>query len=159
MILGYLLTVHAKRRMDSRRINLEALEATLWFGRKIHIRGAVVYAIGKREARKWVECGIDLSQYEGLQAVCSLDRHVITVYRSHDFRSLRPRYHRRDRRRWFPGVTLQDADAICCSLLRPSTIDESASGLATKTSSPVTVGTQARRQSKVSSSGDTVRVT
>lgn len=91
----YPLTKHAKQQMDARRVRAEALAATLSFGRKVHIRGAIIYAIGKREARKWGRRGIDLSRFEGVQAVCSPDGAVMTVYRNRDLHQLRPR-----RRRW-----------------------------------------------------------
>jgi hypothetical protein len=91
----YPLTKHAKQQMDARRVRVEALAATLSFGRKVHIRGAIIYAIGKRESRKWGRQGIDLSPFEGVQAVCSPDGAIMTVYRNRELRRLRPH-----RRRW-----------------------------------------------------------
>jgi hypothetical protein len=95
----YPLTEHARRRMDARRIAAEAVAATLRFGRRVHVRGAVIYAIGKREARKWARRGVNLSRHEGLQVVCSHEGAVLTVYRNRELRGLRPHRHRRNSRR------------------------------------------------------------
>lgn len=95
MTEDYPLTKHAKQQMDARRVPVEALAATLSFGRKVHIRGAVIHAIGKREARKWGRHGIDLSRFEGVQAVCSPGGAIMTVYRNRELSRLRPH-----RRRW-----------------------------------------------------------
>jgi hypothetical protein len=88
----YELTEHAKRRMLSREINLDAVEAALSYGRKVYVRGAVIFAIGKTEARAWIRRGIDLWKHRGVQVVCSVDRRVavVTVYRSRDLRRLSP---------------------------------------------------------------------
>jgi hypothetical protein len=89
----YLLTKHARQQMDARRIPAEAVVATLRFGRRVHVRGAVIHAIGRREAQKWDRYGVSLSRHEGLQVVCSPDGAVLTVYRNRELRGLRP--HRR----------------------------------------------------------------
>jgi len=91
MMGGYELTKHAKQRMEARRISIEALGAALWFGPMVYLRGAVIFALGRKEARRWASHAVDLSEYEGVQVVCSHDAQVLTVYRSHNFRRLRPR--------------------------------------------------------------------
>ncbi len=48
----YPLTKHAKQQMDARRVRVEALTATLSFGRKVHIRGAIIYASPARLTRR-----------------------------------------------------------------------------------------------------------
>ena len=93
MIGNYFLTKHAKQQMDARRIPAEAVAAALEFGRTMHVRGAVIHAIGKREARKWDRFDVNLLRYEGIQAVCSPEGAVMTVYRNRELRQLRP--HRR----------------------------------------------------------------
>lgn len=95
---GYPITRHAWQRMCARGISLAALDATLTYGRVAHIRNAAIYAIGRSEVSRYRRHGADLAAYEGIQVVCSLDGKVMTVYRNHDFRSLRPR--RRRRPRW-----------------------------------------------------------
>ena len=77
------LTDHARNRLTSRRIPTEAVEMALLFGREKHVRGATLYAIGRRE--------VDLKGYEGIQVVCVEDHVVVTAYRNRDFRGLRPR--------------------------------------------------------------------
>ena len=88
---GYKLTKHAKQMMDSRRITAGAVAAALRFGRKVFIRKAMIFALGKRESQKWAAHAVSLSKYEGIHVVCSLDYDVITVFRNHNFRYSRPR--------------------------------------------------------------------
>lgn len=99
-VRGKAVTDHARKRMTGRRISPEALEAVLTYGREVYVRGAQVYAIGKKEVERYQRDGIDLSAYEGIQVVCSVDDTVMTTYRNHDFRGLRPRsrnnYYRRE---------------------------------------------------------------
>lgn len=83
---------HAHRRMNARGIGREMVEQVLAFGRVARIRGAEIYAVGRREVQQWAERGVDLREAEGVQVVCSLlDGTVITVYRNRDFRGLKPR--------------------------------------------------------------------
>jgi len=86
---GCPITRHAKHRMDCRRITATAVDAALTYGREVPTRGAFVYAIGRKEVKLWLELGVDLSNYSGLQVVCSTDAVVLTAYRNKDFRMLR----------------------------------------------------------------------
>ncbi|MFC1572669.1 DUF4258 domain-containing protein [Candidatus Eisenbacteria bacterium] len=88
---GFGLTRHAKTRMDSRRISDDAVLAVLNFGRIVHIPGAVVYFVGRREVSKYARQRIDLSGYEGIQVICSLDGAIVTVFRCNDLKWLRSR--------------------------------------------------------------------
>ena len=92
------LTRHAEVRMRQRRIRRDAVEAALDYGRMVHTRGAVVYGIGHKEVDRYQAEGIDLSEYDGVQVVCSLHNEVITVYRNRNFRRLRPGLGRPGRR-------------------------------------------------------------
>ncbi len=83
------LTHHARKRMDGRRIPAEAVNAVLTYGRAVHVRGACVHALGRREISWGEKNGVDLRPYKDLQVVCSHEGDVITVYRNADFRSLR----------------------------------------------------------------------
>jgi hypothetical protein len=83
------LTTHAQRRMDGRRIPAEAVEAVLAHGREAWVRGACIHALGNREVTRGYRQGLDLRPYAGLQVVCSPEGDILTVYRNHDFRSLR----------------------------------------------------------------------
>jgi hypothetical protein len=87
------LTNHVRRRMEGRRIGSSAINACFLFGRVCHARGAVIYVIGHKEVRRLEQNRIDLSRYEGVHVVCSPVGSVLTVYRNHDLRGLRP--HRR----------------------------------------------------------------
>jgi hypothetical protein len=87
------ITKHASLRMVARSLGIEAVEAALEFGRIVHIRGAAVHALGRKEVERFGRHGIDLSAHEGVQVVCSPDGAVVTVYRNRDFRGLRSRRH------------------------------------------------------------------
>ncbi len=84
--------------MNARRIPAAAVEMALLFGRESHVRGATLYAIGRREVERLGETGVDLRRYEGIQVVCAEDDVVVTAYRNRDFRGLRPNGFRRKRR-------------------------------------------------------------
>ena len=92
------LTGHAASRMGSRRISQDDVSDVISYGRCYHVRGAVVYALGHREAELCRRDGLRPDRIEGLQVVCSPeDDTVITVYRNNDFSSLRRR-----NTRWSP---------------------------------------------------------
>ncbi len=93
--LRRMLTAHAADRMSTRGLRAPAVTAALDHGRVVHIRGADIHAIGRREVASCKRDGIDLSRHEGVQVVCGPEGHVLTVYRNRDFRSLRPRRRRR----------------------------------------------------------------
>lgn len=77
--------------MVTRSISRTAIEAALEFGRCVEIRGAQIFAIGRKEVEKYRRDGIDLSEFEGMQVVVTASGAVMTVYRNSDFRSLRKR--------------------------------------------------------------------
>ncbi len=83
------VTCHARSRMDSRRISIEAIETVLAYGRTVRVRGAEIYALGKKEVVWASRQGLDLRPFAGLQVVCGMDGGILTAYRNHDFRSLR----------------------------------------------------------------------
>jgi hypothetical protein len=86
------LTGHAGSRMGSRRISRDDVAVVLSYGRTCHVRGAVIYALGRQEAACCREDGLRPDRLEGLQVVCARESGaVLTVYRNHDFRSLRRR--------------------------------------------------------------------
>jgi hypothetical protein len=78
--------------MTARRIPARAIGAALAYGRRAHVRGATIRAIGRREVARYRAQGIDLARYEGVQVVCGHDGAVLTAYRNRDFRGLRPRW-------------------------------------------------------------------
>jgi hypothetical protein len=92
------LTGHAASRMGSRRISQDDVANVMSYGRCYHVRGAVVYAFGHREAAICRKDGLRPDRFEGLQVVCAAeDDTVITAYRNNDFSSLRRR-----NTRWAP---------------------------------------------------------
>lgn len=95
---SFSLTKHAYERMTTRSISRTAIEAALEFGRCVEIRGAQIFAIGRKEVEKYQRDGVDLREFEGTQVVVTASGAVMTVYRNSDFRSLRTR--RRRSFRW-----------------------------------------------------------
>ena len=93
------LTNHALRRMGDRGIPAHAVEAALLHGRVYHVRGAEIHVIGRKDVLRHKKSGVDLAAYEGVQIVCAVDGPVLTVYKSRDFRGLRPRQRRMERAR------------------------------------------------------------
>jgi len=84
------LTGHAETQMARRRIDWGRIQAVINYGRAVHVRGALIHAVGRREIKEKSLVGIDLSDCDGVHVVCSPDdAAVITVYRNRDFRSLR----------------------------------------------------------------------
>jgi len=93
------LTRHAGERMGTRGFSLDTVRAVLDLGRITQIRGATIYAVGRKEIARHSADGKDLTRLDGVQVVCSDDGAVMTVYRNRDLRGLRPG--RRSRRsRW-----------------------------------------------------------
>jgi hypothetical protein len=88
---GKYLSDHAEKRMTGRRIPARAMDAVLTYGRVAYVRGAQIFTIGRKEVERHRRNGIELSGWEGIQVVCSGDETVLTTYRNHDFRGLRPR--------------------------------------------------------------------
>ena len=90
-INSFPVTAHAVMRMSQRHITEQAMQAALVYGRKFHIRGATVYAVGRKEIEHYKIEDVDLAEYDGVQVVCSSEGIVITTYRNRDFSGLRPR--------------------------------------------------------------------
>ena len=89
------LSKHASFRMGSRRISHDDVANVMSYGRTYHVRGAVVYALGRQEAEICRMDGLRPDRIEGLQVVCAIqDDTVITVYRNNDFSSLKRRNNR-----------------------------------------------------------------
>ena len=96
-IASFELTQHAWSRATSRGLADGAIDAAMRYGRVVYVRGAQIHAIGRREVQAFARHGVDLGAWEGVQVVCSPDGTIVTAYRNHDFRGLRPR--RRSNRR------------------------------------------------------------
>lgn len=81
--------------MRPRGVSPAALAAVLTYGRMAHVRGADVYAIGRKEVRHYAKDGLDLSSFDGVQVVCSPDGRILTVYRGRHLKGLRAGMSRR----------------------------------------------------------------
>jgi len=95
---SYDLTRHAWERMGCRGLSPAKVRRVLNYGRVAHVRGATIYAVGRKEVERFAVDGVDLSDVEGVQVVCTDRGLVMTVYRNRDFRGLRPRRRRSSRR-------------------------------------------------------------
>lgn len=91
IIDGFALTRHAWERMGGRGFSPEMIRKVLEFGREKHVRGATIYAVGRKEISRLEKKGIDLNSLDGMQVVCSEEGAVITAYRNRDFRGLKNR--------------------------------------------------------------------
>lgn len=92
------MTRHASLRMGSRRISLSDVAVVMSYGHSFHVRGAVVYAMGRKELASCQSDGVPTEGIKDLQVICAPDSdEVITVYRNNDFRRLR-----RQNTRWAP---------------------------------------------------------
>jgi hypothetical protein len=90
-LIGHTLTKHGRSRLSARRLSVTGLEGVFEFGREVHTRGAIIHVVGRNEVEYANRCAADISDLEGWHVVCSRDGHVITAYRNHDLRGLRPR--------------------------------------------------------------------
>lgn len=87
-----LLTKHARKRMGQRGVKEGAVKLALQFGRKIYSRRALFFVIGHKEINKHCEQYPELKDLEGLQVVVDVESNqILTVYRSHDLRQIRPK--------------------------------------------------------------------
>ncbi len=86
------ITQHASQRMSARGINEYALKTVLAFGRKIYVKGAVYYVLGRKEIQKYGTQEPILKNMEGIQVVTSAEEgiyRVLTVFKNRDFSDLR----------------------------------------------------------------------
>lgn len=88
------ITQHAQHRMMERGITEYGLKTVLAFGRKLYLRGAVYYVVGRKEVKKYGGREPLLKKLEGLQVVTSAEEgvyRILTVFKNHDFKKLRNR--------------------------------------------------------------------
>lgn len=86
------ITQHAYHRMMERGISEYALKTVLAFGRKHYCKGAIYYAVGRKEVKKYADREPLLRKLEGIQVVAAANdavHHIITVFKNHDFKGLR----------------------------------------------------------------------
>lgn len=89
-LLKYPLTDHAEMRMRQRCISPELLEMVLTYGRTIYSKGTTYKVIGRKEVEIWAPKGINLRAAEGVHVLLGGDGAVVTTYRNHNLRKIRP---------------------------------------------------------------------
>jgi hypothetical protein len=47
------------------------IDTVLSYGRVIHVRGAAIHVIGRKEVEKLARSGVDVGSCEGVQVVCT----------------------------------------------------------------------------------------
>jgi hypothetical protein len=94
----FFLSLHARERMATRGLRADAVDAALAYGRIACVRGAEIYAIGRKEVARYAKEGVDLAAYDGVQVVVTVDGTILTVYRNRSFTGLRDRRSRRHHR-------------------------------------------------------------
>ena len=60
---GTRITQHAWNRMNARRLSNDAINAALTYGRVVHVRGAAIHVIGRKEVERLSRAGLDLEAY------------------------------------------------------------------------------------------------
>lgn len=84
------LTDHAQMRMGQRGISESVVAMVLRHGRTVHARGATYRVVGHKEVARGAERGIDLADADGVHVLLAPDGSVITAYRNHELRKIRP---------------------------------------------------------------------
>lgn len=84
------LTDHAQMRMGQRGISERVVAMVLRYGRTMHARGVGYRVIGHKEVVRCAECGIDVSEADGVHVLVAHDGSVVTAYRNHELRKIRP---------------------------------------------------------------------
>ena len=78
-------TYHAWRRISSRSISEEGIEAALAYGRYYLNQGRAVYRLDRRSIKKATQDGVSSSHlrpYEGIHVVIGREGEIVTVYRN-----------------------------------------------------------------------------
>ncbi|GHG74391.1 hypothetical protein GCM10010919_27820 [Alishewanella longhuensis] len=85
------ISAHARKRMNLRGMNEREIRLALKYGRKVYSRRTVFHVIGKKEIRKFASECPELKELDGLHVLTVPDTcTVLTTYRNHDLRQLRP---------------------------------------------------------------------
>jgi len=81
---------HAQMRMGQRGISERFVAMALRYGRTVHARGAAYRVIGHKEVARCAEFGFDISEADGVHVLVAPDGSVVTAYRNHELRKIRP---------------------------------------------------------------------
>ena len=75
-------TDHAWKRISSRRIPKEGIEAAIMYGRRYWNQGREVYRLDRRSVQHAKKQGFCLRQYEGIHVILGESGEVVTAYRN-----------------------------------------------------------------------------
>ena len=84
------LTDHAQMRMGQRGISEAVVAMVLRHGRTVHARGTTYRVVGHKEVSRGAERWVDLTDADGVHVLLAADGAVITAYRNHELRKIRP---------------------------------------------------------------------
>lgn len=90
----FLFSNHAIERMGHRHVSQTDIENVITFGRCVRTRGAIIYVVGSKEVKQQKLSGVNLDHCEAIHVLCSEDNKIITVYRNHNLRGLKPKSRR-----------------------------------------------------------------
>lgn len=78
---GLRLSLHAQQRMQQRGISLDAVKVCLLVGRRVHVRGARVHVLGRKEIRR-LDCSMARDgKLDGVHVII-VHGEIATVYRN-----------------------------------------------------------------------------
>lgn len=89
-ICNHSVAHHAAVRMQQRGISLAQVESVLRYGRIVFARGLKFRVIGKNEVRHFSSLGVNLLNCQNIHVLVDPDGTVITAYKNHDLRKIRP---------------------------------------------------------------------
>lgn len=84
------LVPHSWQRMQQRGIRPELVKQVLRYGRVIYERGLQFRVIGRNEVDNFAVRGVNLRAAEGVHVLVQADGSVLTTYRNHNLRAIRP---------------------------------------------------------------------
>lgn len=83
--MALFITSHASKRMKQRGINELVIKIVLSFDRKVYVKGAVYYIIGKKEIKKFMDKEPLIKDLNGIHVVTASDDdsyRILTVFKN-----------------------------------------------------------------------------
>ena len=74
-------TQHARERQRQRGITDDQVELTLKYGTRLHVAGALVYYLRRRDLPRWLDAGY-VEKVQGTVAILSKEGALMTTYRN-----------------------------------------------------------------------------
>lgn len=75
-------SLHAWRRISSRSISEDGINAAIVYGRRYWNQGREVYRLDKRSISKAKSYGLNLQEFEGVHVIVGENGEVVTAYRN-----------------------------------------------------------------------------